>query len=578
MRTYVLCFAFCLLPSAFCLPALADPPLVSSVRIEGARLLSARDLLSSLETRLGGALDSLALRRDVGRILDRCRAAGLYLAEVDPPEVVPKGRGATDRQSDADVAFRLREGPPARVRRLAVSDPDSADLLAGMQTRPGRPFRPAVLEADVEAILRRCENAGRPFCAVYPEVSAPTPRGEIDVSLRIDRGPAVRVGDLRVSGNRVTRLSVIRRLMGLRAGDPYDQRRVDRAREALIRSGLFDAVGEAILSHDARSEAVHLTLQIVERKASRIDGVLGYAPGEEGQRGHVAGVLDLALRNLGGVGRSASVRWDRRGPSASDLSLGYDEPWIGPTSFSGRLRFALLQRPGYASTDLRAGLGRPLAGPLTVEAEVGWEQVSPDSSGLGLVPRGRTWTGAGGLSVETRDDPDNPRTGGALRASISLGRAALLARRVNRWRTEADAERLVPLFTRQTLAIAAHVRSVHTGAYVPPLNEKVRLGGASSLRGYREEQFLGVRAAWGGVEYRFLLGRRSRIFLFLDAGAISDRQASGADILRTTRLRIGYGAGLRAESRAGIVGLDFGLGQDDGLAQGKVHVRMMRRF
>jgi len=558
--------------------AFADPPLVSSVRIEGARLLSARDLLSSLETRPGRALDSLALRRDVDRILDRCRAAGLYLAGVESPDVVLKGRGATDRQSVADVAFRLWEGPPARVRRLAVSGPDSAGLLPAMQTRPGRPFRPAVLETDLEAILRRCENAGHPFCAVYPEVSPPTPRGEVDVSLRIDPGPAVRVGDLRISGNRVTRLSVIRRLMGLRAGDPYDQRRVDRAREALLRSGLFDAVGEVTLSHDARSGAVHLAVQIVERKASRIDGVLGYAPGGEGQQGHVAGALDLDLRNLGGAGRSASVRWDRRGPSASDLSLGYDEPWIGPTSFSGRLRFALLQRPGYASADLRAGLSRPLAGPFTVEVELGWEQVSPDSSGLGLVPRGRTWTGAGGLSVETRDDPDNPRTGGALRASLSLGRAALVARQVNRWRAGADAERLIPLFTGQTLAIAAHARSVHTGSYLPPLNEKVRLGGASSLRGYREEQFLGVRAAWGGVEYRFLLGRRSRIFLFLDAGAISDRQASGAGALRTTRLRMGYGAGLRAGSRAGIVGLDFGLGQDDGLAQGKVHVRMMRRF
>lgn len=562
-------FTFCILH--FPALALADPPLIASVRIEGARLLSARDLLGGLETRPGRDLDSLALRRDVGRILDRCRAAGLYLAEVEFPAVVL-------HHSRATVRFRLREGPPARVRRLALSAPDSADLLPAMRTRPGRPFRPAVLEADLEAILRRCENAGHPFCAVYPEVSAPTPRGEVDISLRIDQGPAVRFGDLRVSGNRTTRLSVIRRLMGLRAGEPYDQRRVDRAREALLRSGLFEAVGEVALSHDARSEAVHLAVQVVEGKASRIDGALGYAPGGEGQQGHLAGVLDLTLRNLRGAGRNASVRWERRGPSASDLTLGYDEPWIGPTSFSARFRLALLQRPGYASAALQAGLSRPLAGPLAVEAEAGWEQVSPDSSGLGLVPRGRTWTGAGGLSLDTRDDSDNPRTGGALRVSLSLGRAALPSRRVSRWRAGADAERLIPLLPGQTLALTAHARSVHTGSYTPPLNEKVRLGGASSLRGYREEQFLGDRAAWGGVEYRFLLGRRSRLFLFLDAGAISDRQASGAQPLRTTRLRIGYGAGLRAGSRAGIVGLDFGLAQDDGLAQGKVHVRMMRRF
>ena len=559
--------AFCLLPSAFCSLAFADPPLVASVHIEGAQALSVRDLRNGLETRPGRALDSLALRRDVGRILDRCRASGLYLAEAEFPGVVLRDRRAT-------VVFRLREGPPARVRHLAVED--STDLLMEMETKPGRPFRPTVLEADVEAILRRYERAGHPFCAVYPEVSPPSSGGEVDVSLKIDRGPAVRVGDLRMSGNSLTRPSVIRRLMDLRPGERYDQRRVDRGREALLRSGLFDAVGDLALSHDARNGTVDLTVQIAEKKAGQIDGVVGYVPGQEGGKGYVAGLVDLALRNLAGTGRSASVRWDRKGPSASDLDLGYDEPWIGPTSLSGHFRFSLLQRPGYASTALRVGIRRPLAGPLAVEAEAAWERVSPDSSGLGIIPRSRAWAGAGGFSVETRDDPDNPRTGGLLRVSLSLGRAAFAARKgtANRGRIEADAERLVPVFRRQVLALSAHFRSVHTPE--PSPSEKVRLGGASSLRGYREEQFAGVRAAWASAEYRLLVGRRSRIFLFLDTGAIADRRALGMEM--RDLFRVGYGAGLRAESRGGVVGLDFGLGQDDGLAQGKIHVRMMRRF
>jgi hypothetical protein len=57
-----------------------------------------------------------------------------------------------------------------------------------------------------------------------------------------------------------------------------------------------------------------------------------------------------------------------------------------------------------------------------------------------------------------------------------------------------------------------------------------------------------------------------------------DRRAYGAAVRQTTLYRTGYGAGLRAESHAGVLGLDFGLGQDDGLSQGKVHVRMTHRF
>ena len=174
----------------------------------------------------------------------------------------------------------------------------------------------------------------------------------------------------------------------------------------------------------------------------------------------------------------------------------------------------------------------------------------------------------------------NPRSGGFCRASGSLGRAFLTASRqgVNRYRAEVDAEGLLPVLRSQALVLSAHARGIRTGEPLVPLSEKVRLGGASDLRGYREEQFAGDRALWGGLEHRLVMGRSSRALVFVDAGVISDRVALGGRIRRTSLFRVGYGAGLRAESRAGIVGLDFGFGQDDGLLQGKVHVRMVHRF
>ena len=39
-----------------------------------------------------------------------------------------------------------------------------------------------------------------------------------------------------------------------------------------------------------------------------------------------------------------------------------------------------------------------------------------------------------------------------------------------------------------------------------------RLGGTNTLRGYRENQFLGSRIFWSNLEYRFLLTQRTFAF------------------------------------------------------------------
>ena len=574
MRPFHICLAFwTILLFRAVSPVFAESPVIGSVRIEGGKDLSVRDLQNSLETRPGAVLDSLVLHRDVERILDHCRKAGRYLAEVDFPVV-------TQVNSRCGVVFPLREGLRIRVRRIHLAASVSPDVLDGFQTKAGEVFRPDRFEADIENILRRYENSGYPFCAVYPTIGVPDSNGEVDLSLRTELGPSVQVGGLKVSGARSTRSDVLWRMTGLKVGDPYDQSRVDRGRSRLIRSGLFDRVGDVKLMHEPEKGAVHLSLEVEEGRANQIDGVVGYVPGTEGGRGYVAGQLDLAFRNLAGTGRRASIRWDRKGPSASDLAFHYDEPWIGSTPLAGRFRFELLQRLGYVSAGIGFGVRIPLTGAFGLEVETGWDQVSPDSSGLGHVPRSRTWRSTMGLSYETRDHPNNPRNGSFIKAVGSFGRASFPAtnRRVNRWRIEGDAERFFPILKGQTIAVMAHFRGIHTGEAVAPLSEKLRLGGASSLRGYREEQFAGVRALWGGVEHRFLIGRRSRVFLFLDSGLISDRLAFGPEVREMTLYRTGYGAGLRTDSRAGVVGVDVGFGQDEGLGGGKIHIRMIHLF
>jgi outer membrane protein insertion porin family len=130
------------------------------------------------------------------------------------------------------------------------------------------------------------------------------------------------------------------------------------------------------------------------------------------------------------------------------------------------------------------------------------------------------------------------------------------------------------------MAAGVHLGEIRSDEQVVPLNEQFKLGGARSLRGYREEQFHGSRILWANLEYRLLLGRRSWTFLFVDAGHYFHRRWDPLEETpqEVSGEKVGYGIGLRMESGLGIIGVDYGLGEGDGLTDGKVHFGLLNEF
>jgi outer membrane protein assembly factor BamA len=88
------------------------------------------------------------------------------------------------------------------------------------------------------------------------------------------------------------------------------------------------------------------------------------------------------------------------------------------------------------------------------------------------------------------------------------------------------------------------------------------VGGSRSVRGYEERRF---RTARGGVitlEARRYLGlEAARVFVFVDAGFLDRARSIGTD---GDPWKIGTGAGMRVESRLGLVGVDVAASEDLG--------------
>ncbi len=139
-----------------------------------------------------------------------------------------------------------------------------------------------------------------------------------------------------------------------------------------------------------------------------------------------------------------------------------------------------------------------------------------------------------------------------------------------------DLDFFVPAFARQVIAFGLHGYEVRGDEMQE--SDMFRFGGARTLRGYRENQFLGSRVAWTNAEYRFLLGRRSFLFGFLDSGYYFRPADPEQDIPAADGFKYGYGIGLRTDTPLGNISVSFALGQGDSFSQGKIHIGLINDF
>ena len=109
-------------------------------------------------------------------------------------------------------------------------------------------------------------------------------------------------------------------------------------------------------------------------------------------------------------------------------------------------------------------------------------------------------------------------------------------------------------------------------------NELFRLGGLRTLRGFDEES---INASLFGIatfEYRFLLERNSNLYLFGDY-AYYERNVLNAHF---SDRPIGFGAGIRFQTKPGIFSINYALGSQQGnpvlLKSAKIHFGFVNYF
>lgn len=559
------------------------PAVISGVAVEGAAAFTQREILSWLTLRSGETYSRAACDNDLLLVVERYRSEG-YLN----PLVKAETHFSTDSAS-VDVVISIDERRRTILGGIGVggnSAIPSAELLGLIDSKAGGPLDQELLETDVAALLTAYEKRGYPAARCVVDtltLSAGEAVDSVSVLLLIDEGPRVHIQEVRVDGNRDTDADVILRESRIRIGELYDPDRMEEVRQRLLRLNIFSTVSEPELY--LRKDAGGVIIRVQEGNTNTFDGIAGYMPGTAaGEKGYFTGLISLSMRNLFGTARKLQFRWQKEDRNSQELSVGYLEPWLFRLPLNLGMEFQ--QRRQDTSHVRQGGSVRTewmFSDILAVSLIGSAESVIPSAdSTAARVPRSSTLSAGIEVLYDSRDDLYSPTGGARYRADYHYGRKSVEQHRgingtsgsVQRFTVDLDS--YLSVFSRQVVALSIHGRQVQ-GAAIDE-SEYYRFGGANTLRGFRENQFLGTKVGWVNTEYRVLLARHSFVYAFVDAGYYYRPADPSPGIAASEAFQYGYGVGLRFDSPLGNLGVSFALGKGDSFAQGKVHFGLLNEF
>ena len=526
----------------------------------------------------GFSADSLrAVAREVLAALQR---EGYYLAEIDSAAV-------DSSRTPPAVTLYARRGPRVDVGEVVIrgaSVIDSAALRQLMDTRPGRHLDPDRLETDLDALLRRYEAAGYPLASVRVEdvelLRDPEPR--LRLVLQVNEGHSLVLQRIEVTGAARTDPAYVARVTGLRPGQRlvrYDPAAIQQRLEA---TGFYRSVEPPELVIEADTAAV-LRIPVVEEAPGTFDLVLGYLPSRAQGVGDGGGGLvgngHLTLRNLFGGGRVLSLQLNRLPGRVSSVDVRAADPYLFGLPFRAEGRFEGIQQDStYGKQRYGAEVGYRFAAGFEAYGTLSRELTRPGQAGLRLVsgqqliPRSEALFFGLGLRYERLDRRVNPRRGlyaetvleHGTKERVALevqedGEPAEEVRVLDQERLMVDLRLFLPTFARQVGVLGGDAHVLLSNEY--DVSDLFRFGGATSLRGYNEEQFRGNAVARAFAEYRYQLDRTSYGFVFFDLGYVERPAVEGQPA--THAFHPGYGIGAHLGTEIGLMTISLASNPDD---------------
>ncbi len=391
------------------------------------------------------------------------------------------------------------------------------------------------VEIFIKKILDLYCNAGFPFCRINPEIINMGDKKD-KLILHINEGERTVIKDYLFKTSKKTETGPLRKIAKIKKDTYFSLKNLNRIKRAILKTNAFSDITETILKH---GEDYFILLEIKEKSTDYIIAGGAFAQNEK--------YLSFELHSLNIFGTLRQFRFNYES-NISDrydkrfLNINYTEPvFLYPVIFDAGIR--IWSYDSARHSELNTIFNTPLNDYLNIIVTSGIEITGylTDTGSYGYT---HTLLGTG-LEWNFRNEDW---------FFLNNLKFDYLIRNNERIRFFFDGE-----IGYANLFIKPHYHYVRTESF--GYFDFIKIGGAKTLRGYMEDEFLVKQALWLNIEYK-----RLPVYPLFDI-AYLDYSYTFA-----------YGAGFEAKTNVVNASIIFAMPEKGTWNDGKVHILLEKNL
>ena len=552
---------------------------ITKVTVTGNSLIKTADVMTAVRIKPGTKLTEEGINKDLQSLYEM----GWFYDLAPSFQRVPEG---------VQVTYHVSENPIYKGLEIKGNSKMSKEQITKVfDMATGKILNIRQVNTRVQRLEADYNQQGYILARVTDLKMRPDGILEIHVNEGIIEG-------FKVKGNVKTKDKVILREIRMKKGDPFNAKIARRSMQRIYNLGYFEDVNMK-LNPGREPNAVEMEVTVVEGNT----GTFGIGAGYSDADGFI-GMISLGDKNFRGTGDSINLRWEFGGNEHNNRNyeLSYTKPWIDQKETSATFTI-------YDMTNEYADYNRDADEIARYDKQRRGQEITLSrktdnefiSNYITLKNRNDTYKGvASGYESDTQYyessyDTIYPKefsgtTTAEERRNDNFGitRSITLARvfdsrdniydphegKRNSYSVEQSG--LGGDFTFTKFAVdyryyyrqhGENVIAMELGAGYAngdmPLSQRFSMGGADTLRGYKDDQFRGNSMLRGTVEYRIPIVKKVQGVLFVDSGYAWDKRYDEKNF-DLGLIKVGYGIGMRISSPLGPIKLDYGRGSNGG--------------
>ncbi|MCC6486772.1 MAG: outer membrane protein assembly factor BamA [Candidatus Hydrogenedentes bacterium] len=586
---------------------------IRSVDFEGNDALSDRQLRKGMQTKrrwwfFGGKYDEDKFEADLQKVLDKYGDHGRLEAAVAGTEIAysDSGRGM-------DIVISVAEGPEYKVGAIETANNvvfDDDEILNLLKVQAGDVHNKGQVQKDADLVAKGYADSGYVNAGVTPQVTLDKQNTTTNIVYRTDEGDLKYVGEIKVTGNDVTRDDVIRRDIFVVPGERFDGTLLEASKRRLESTDYYEAIRFSMENIEDNDRFANLLVDVDEGRTGFWNFGAGYST-DDG----FGGYTELRFNNFditnwptfSGGGQQFRIRLNL-GQRRNEYNLSFTDPeFMGyPILFGVDLFDESYEYEGGSDyTQETSGgqlrLGKVLSPYVTARTAVSYRSVNysdmetgPFSAYYPYIGGDVTISSIWGINRTTTDNSRDPSKG--ARHDLQLEIAGIGGDN-NFWKIDHDSTWYWALDEESKWVLSYRSRqgigSPWGDSDVIPLSDRYFAGGSSTVRGYDSRDIGPTRPRYGifgddesvggelrlvnNLEIKYKWNKWFRLYGFLDAGGVWLEPSD----FGFGDMRYGAGVGIGFDvPRMGPIRVDIGmpLNGDEDQDGPKVHLQGGFRF